>query len=87
VKRLALLALLLASSSLVAAPAPIQKPQRKAERPVAQQDKAVITDVAVWNLANGQQLRGRGRAVVFFAVRAAQPQQVPAQPKNADPPG
>ena len=39
-KRLALLALLLASSSVVAAPAPIQKAKRKAERPAAVQAPA-----------------------------------------------
>jgi hypothetical protein len=86
VKRLTLLALLLASSSALAAPAPVPKPQRKAEHPPARQDEPVITDVAVWNLANGQQLRGRARVVVFRLVAPPQP-QAPAQPPNADPPG
>jgi hypothetical protein len=86
-KRLALLALLLASSSLVAAPAPVPKPQRKAERPPARQDEAVlIWEAAVMNNVNAQQFRGRARAVVFRLV--APPQvQAPAQPPNADPPG
>ena len=45
-KRLALVALLLASSSLVAAPAPLPKPQRKAERPARQAGaRATLADL------------------------------------------
>jgi hypothetical protein len=88
VKRLTLLALLLASSSLVAAPAPVPKPQRRAERPPARQDEAVlIWEAAVMNNVNAQQFRGRARVVVFRLVAQPPPVQAPAQPPNADPPG
>ena len=86
-KRLALLALLLASSSLVAAPAPVPKPQRKEERPPAQQNEAVVTHKVVMNQRGARQLCVRVRAGVFVAAQVPQPQQAPAQPPNADPPG
>jgi hypothetical protein len=80
VKRLALFALLLASSSLVAAPAPVPKPQRKPDRPAAQQPILyvdVIEEVVVPNFN-----------VVGVAIGAIQPaRQAPTQPPNADPPG
>ena len=83
-KRLALLALLLASSSVVAAPAPLQKPQRKPERPAAAQTPARPdaegVEVAVVNLGFVAQPIN---AVVVIGA-AIQP---PAQPPNADPPG
>jgi hypothetical protein len=83
VKRLALLTLLLASSSLVAAPAPLPKPQRKAERLApAQQQGAPVPDEGI-----AERIR-----FVMLAMAAAQPVlpppgQAPALPKNADPPG
>jgi hypothetical protein len=43
-KRLALVALLLASSPVVSAPAPLPKPQRKAERPAAQQSGVAVVE-------------------------------------------
>jgi uncharacterized protein (DUF2252 family) len=80
VKRLALLALLLASSSVVAAPAPLPKPQRKPERPAARQARVVVIEsldvVVVVNL-NVQPL---GAPLLL-------PPLEPAQPPNADPPG
>jgi hypothetical protein len=82
VKRLALLALLLASSSLVAAPAPLQKTHRKAERLAARQDAAgdrAEVEVVVVNLGFVGQI---GANVVIGAAP-----QAPAQPRNADPPG
>jgi hypothetical protein len=86
VKRLTLLTLLLASSSAVAAPAPLSKPQRKAERPPARQDEAVLVwEAAVLNNVNAQQFRAR--VVVFRLVAQPAPVQAPAQPPNADPPG
>jgi hypothetical protein len=82
VKRLALVALLLASPSLVAAPAPMPKPQRKAERPAAGQSAALVIessdDVVVVNF---------GGNVPLGAIRPAPPPPAPAQPPNADPPG
>jgi hypothetical protein len=80
VKRLALLALLLASSCVVAAPAPSPKPQRKAERAAVQQTSVVILDgideVVIVNV-NVQPL---GAPLLL-------PPMAPAQPPNADPPG
>jgi len=81
-RRLALLTLLLASSALVAAPAPLPKPQRKTERAAAGQTgaRALLADldfdgaVAVWG-------------GVIFPNPAPPPPQKPAQPPNADPPG
>jgi hypothetical protein len=89
-KRLALLALLLASSSLVAAPAPVPKPQRKPERspPPSSCGFAVTAgpgEVEVFKLARRQVV-----LVGFIApppVNAPAPVQAPAQPPNADPPG
>jgi hypothetical protein len=84
-KRLALIALLLASSSLVAAPAPVQKPQRKPERPAARQSGAVVPS-GIDDLVLGR-LNAR-QAVKVRLLLAVQVQQVlPAQPPNADPPG
>jgi hypothetical protein len=84
VKRLALLALLLASSALVAAPAPLPKPQRKAERPAparkpARLDLDGFDVVVVVNL--GVVAQPINAVVIGAAVQA------PAQPPNADPPG
>jgi hypothetical protein len=85
VKRLALVALLLASSSLVAAPAPVPKPQRKPERPAVVQAPALpdaegVVEVAVVNLGVVAQPIN---AVVVIGAAV----QAPAQPPNADPPG
>src|SRR5262249_58318785 len=81
VKRLALLALLLAAPSIVAAPAPVPKPQRKAERPAVMIRKVIyfveevrgvpLPPVMVWNVV----------------PNPLPPVQAPAQPPNADPPG
>jgi hypothetical protein len=82
VKRLVLLALLVASSSLVAAPAPMPKPQRKAERPSVVQRVYVIDFAdsgAVENLVVIRQALG--------GLQQVPPPQQPAQPPNADPPG
>jgi len=84
-KRLALLALLLASSPLVAAPAPVPKPQRKPQRPAAGQKAAAVVlmgeEVAVAKVAVlWAKLPQRER------VRLLQQQPQPAQPPNADPP-
>lgn len=80
-KRLALLALLLAAPSIVAAPAPVPKPQRKAERPAVMIRKVIyfveevrgvpLPPVMVWNVV----------------PNPLPPVQAPAQPPNADPPG
>jgi hypothetical protein len=84
VKRLALLALRPGPSSIVAAPAPLAKPQGKVERPGAAQQSAVVVvessdEVVGVNFAfMGQQ--GGGPPPVPVAVQ-------PAQPPNADPPG
>ena len=81
-KRIALLALLLASSSVVAAPAPIQKAKRKAERPAVQapaRPDAEGVEVVVVNL--GVVAQPINAVVIGAAVQA------PAQPPNADPPG
>jgi hypothetical protein len=81
VKRLALLALLLSSSCVVAAPAPMAKPQRKAERPARQE-----SDLALY-LSSDVILVG-GFNVNVPPLGAIQPApQAPAQPPNADPPG
>ena len=84
-KRLSLLALLLASSSLVAAPAPFAKPQRKPERPATRQHPTFVVERIEEVLVPNFQLVG-------LAIGAAQPAppppfQAPAQPRNADPPG
>jgi len=72
VKRLALFALLLASSSLVAAPAPLTKSQRKAERPAAAQTPARPdaegVEVAVVNLGFVGQIGAN--VVIGAAVQA-----------------
>jgi hypothetical protein len=86
VKRFTLLTLLLASSSLVAAPAPFQKSQRKAERPAAVQKAAAVVlmgeEVAVAKVVGvWAKLPQRER------LRQLQQQPQPAQPPNADPPG
>jgi hypothetical protein len=83
VKRLALLALLLAWSPLVAAPAPVPKPQRKPERPAARQAPAVVLtdgthDVVVVKLG---QLKARQAGRVWARLVEV------AQPPSADPPG
>jgi hypothetical protein len=88
-KRLALVALLLVSSSLVAAPAPVPKPQRKPERPAARQSSVTdgLDDLLIMKLG---QVQGRQAARVQMwarLVQAAQAQAQPAQPPNADPPG
>jgi hypothetical protein len=84
VKQLALLSLLLASSSLLAAPAPIQKAKKKAERPAAVQaparPDAEGVEIAVVNLGFVAQPIN---AVVVIGAAV----QAPAQPPNADPPG
>ena len=77
--RLSLLALLLASSSLVAAPAPFAKPQRKPELP----KKTVMLDGLPF-LSIGVDVDG---IVLLPAQPAPPPPQKPAQPRNADPPG
>jgi hypothetical protein len=79
VKRLALLAMLLASSPLVAAPAPLPKPQRKAGRPAVQHSVTYFNDFDRW-VVNAQQLGAAQWAPLF-------PPAMPAQRKNADPPG
>jgi hypothetical protein len=82
VKRLALLALMLASSSVVAAPAPVPKPQRGPERPAARQGVAHVPDFDP---------RGAGfarwRVVAQPAAVFKVPAQEPAQPPDAAPPG
>jgi hypothetical protein len=77
VKRLALLALLLASSPLVAAPAPLPKPQRKAERPAPVVRKVVYVYEAAAVVPRRQPVR-------WVVIVHPAP---PAQPPNADPPG
>jgi hypothetical protein len=84
VKRLSMLALLLASSSLVAASAPLPKPQRRAERLARQSGPPLvefIEDVAVPNL----NVVGVAIGAIQAAPRAVR--QAPAQPPDADPPG
>ena len=81
-KNLALLALLLVSSSLVAAPAPVPKPQRKAERPAARQSVAYVPDFDSHG-AGFARWRVMAQPAAVFKV----PAQEPAQPLNADPPG
>jgi hypothetical protein len=80
VKRLALLALLFATSSLVAAPAPMPKLQWKAEP----QPKKVILEN---RLQFDGYLGGQYGALFLAAQLAPPPPQKPAQPPNADPPG
>jgi hypothetical protein len=75
-----LLALLLASSSLVAAPAPVPKPQRKPERPAVRPSVTYVPDVDPHVIVNW---RVRPQPAAVFKV----PVQTPAQPPNADPPG
>jgi hypothetical protein len=87
VKRLALPALLLASSSLVAAPAPFEKPRGKAERPAPARKAAVsdldgLDEAVIANAGFAGQFLG---AVAGAAL--ARPAQAPAQSPSADPPG
>jgi hypothetical protein len=74
VKRLALLALLLASSSLVAAAAPMPKPQRKAE--------PVPKEQAADQLHPSADLGG-----VPVPPPAVPVAPIPARAPNAEPPG
>jgi hypothetical protein len=81
VKCLALLALLLASSSLVAAPAPMPKPQRKPERPVVRPSFVYVPDT--FDGADLPAWRVNAQPLAVFKLPV---QQQPAQPRNADPP-
>ena len=84
-KRLALLTLLLASSSVVAAPAPVPKPQRKAERPAAVQTPTVLIldeiDMGFRVLVANVQLNAQPLGAPLLLP------PLPTQPPNADPPG
>jgi hypothetical protein len=80
VKRLALLAMLLASSSLLAAPAPLKKPQRKPERPVVRPSVVHVPDIDPHVIVNWRVIP---QPAAVFKV----PAQEAAQPPSADPPG
>jgi hypothetical protein len=73
---------LLASSSLVPAPAPVPKPQRKPERPAAQAPAVVLTastdDLVVFKMP--QQVQQAARVRVRLVERVQ-----PVQQPNADP--
>jgi hypothetical protein len=81
VRGLTLLALLLAASWVAAAPAPLPKARRKAERPAAPEPVVINFDgidaIVILNV-NVQPL---GQPA------PPPPAQAPAQPRNADPPG
>jgi hypothetical protein len=80
VKRLTLLALLLASSSLVGAPSPMPKAQRKVERPAVRPSVVHVPDVDPHMIVNWRVIP---QPAAVFKV----PAQEAAQPPNADPPG
>jgi hypothetical protein len=82
VKRLALLALLLASSCVVAAPAPLPKAKRKAERAAAVQQPAAYVVYGT----DEQVLVGFRINVPPLGPAQPAPPQAPAQPLNPDPP-
>jgi hypothetical protein len=76
VRRLALLALLLATSCVVAAPAPLPRPQRKAEPP----PKKMLDE-----RNPSEELGIEVGAVPLLPALPVAP--IPNQPRNADPPG
>jgi hypothetical protein len=83
VKRLCVLALLVACGWAAAAPAPLSKPQRKAERPAT--ERFVIIEVGTIDAVIVANLNLN--AAPPLGALPPPPPPAPVQPPNADPPG